>query len=322
MTFYEIDVPEELDDDYVKAISTHAARLDAARKREDLSDIVGCAKELAESIARIVLAVRGQVLSDSSDFGAVITESHRAVERQPGEGLASSDEAVRRIAQSAKGLVKDLGQIRNAVGTGHGRATPPEVVEEQARISTDATMVWARWMLRRLPSYLLSDVHELIRHLGGGTFYKGDLTARLAAVDLSRLAPDKAQALGVAVGRRTVRETFNVKIEGVDTVIANPERYPAPYRAGLVRGLLLNDQGTLCTWPWAVHLVVNLLLVDDQLEALLGEIVPLIASSGWLAPHGSPPPTFKQVAKTARAATSRLPTDAREPWEQAWKRQR
>ena len=106
-------------------------------------------------------------------------------------------------------------------------------------------------MLRRLPSYLLSDVHELIRHLGGGTFYKGDLTARLAAVDLSRLAPDKAQALGVAVGRRTIRETFNVKIEGVDTVIANPERYPAPYRAGLVRGLLLNEQGTLCTWPWA-----------------------------------------------------------------------
>ena len=259
-------------------------------------------------------------LSDSSDFGAVITAAHKAVERQPGEGLASSDEAVRKIAQSAKGLVKDLGQLRNAVGTGHGRATPPEVVEEQARISTDATMVWARWMLRRLPSYLLSDVRELIKHLGGGPFYKGDLTARLAAVDLSTLAPDEAQALGVAVGRRTVRETFNVRIEGVEAVIRYPERYPARYRAGLVRGLLLNEQGTLCTWPWAVQLVVNLLLVDDQLEALLGEIVPFIASSGWLAPHGSPPPTFKQVAKTAREDTSRLPANAREPWERAWKR--
>ena len=281
VTFDEIEIPAELDEEYARAISAHAERLDAARKRKDLSDIVGCSKELAESIARVVLAVRGQVVSDSTDFGSVITEAHRAVERQPGEGLASSDEAVRQIAQSAKGLVKDLGQIRNAVGTGHGRAKPPEVVEEQARISIDATMVWARWMLRRLPSYLLSDVHELIKHLGGGAFYKGDLTARLAAVDLPRLAPDEAQALGIAVGRRTVRETFNVRIEGVDTAIANPERYPPPYRAGLVRGLLLNEQGTLCTWPWAVHLVVNLLSVDDQLEALIGEIVPIIASSDW-----------------------------------------
>ena len=320
MTFDEIDIPEELDDEHVQAISAHAARLDAARKREDLSEIVGYSKELAESIARVVLVVRGRVMSDSADFGSIITEAHKAIERQPGEGLAGSDEIVRRTAQSAKGLVTDLGRLRNEVGTGHGRATLPDVVEEQARIAADATVVWARWILGRLPSYLLADVHELIKHLGGGTFYKGDLTARLAAVDLSSLAPDEAQALGVAIGRRTVRETFNVRIEGVNPVIAQPERFPAPYRAGLVRGLLFNEQGTLCTWPWAVQLVVDLLLVDDQLEVLLGNVVPLIASSDWLAPHGSPSPTFKKVAKTARAATSRLPANAREPWEQAWKR--
>ncbi len=188
MTFYEIEVPEELDDEHVQAISAHAARLDAARKREDLSEIVGYSKELAESIARVVLVVRGRVMSDSVDFGSIITEAHRAIERQPGEGLAGSHEIVRRTAQSAKGLVTDLGRLRNEVGTGHGRATLPDVVEEQARIAADATVVWARWILGRLPSYLLADVHELIKHLGGGTFYKGDLTARLAAVDLASLA--------------------------------------------------------------------------------------------------------------------------------------
>ena len=260
------------------------------------------------------------MLSDSSDYGSIITAAHKAIERQPGEGLASSDETVRRIAQSAKGLVKDLGQLRNDVGTGHGRATLPKAVEEHARISADATVVWARWMLRRLPSFLLSDVHELIKRLGGRSFYKGDLTTRLEAVNLPHLATDDAHALGAAIGRRTVRQTFTVRTEGVDPAIAFPERYPASYRAGLVHGLLINEQGNLCTRPWAVHLVIDLLMVDDQLEALLGKIAPLIASSGWLAPYGSPTPTFNEVAAAASSTTSRLPANAREPWEQAWKR--
>ena len=141
MTFYEIDVPSELDDEYGAAISAHAERLDAARDSEDLSGVVGCAKELAESIARVVLDVRGQVLSDSSDYTSIITAAHKAVGRQPGEGLAGSDESVRKMAQSAKGLVTELAQLRNAVGAGHGRARLPLVVEEQ---QTEVARRWRR----------------------------------------------------------------------------------------------------------------------------------------------------------------------------------
>ena len=321
MIFKEISVPSELDEEHRAAISTHAERLDDARNRGDLSAVIGYAKELAESIARIVLEVRGQILSDSSDFTSVVTAAHKAVERQPGEGLAGSDEAVRKMAQSAKGLVTELAQLRNAVGTGHGRATLPSVVEEQARVATDATIVWARWMLGRLPSYLLSDLRELIKLIGGRTFYKGDLTARLEAVDLSSLTPEDAQALGVAVGRRTVRRTFNVAIEGVDAAIQYPERFPAAYRAGLVRGLLFNEQGALCTQASAVSLVVDLLLVDDQLAVLLGEIAPLIESSGWIAPPlGSSTPTLADVVEGALQVASRLPAEVRDTWIRAWER--
>ena len=303
MTFYEINVPSELDDEHRAAILAHAERLDAARDSEDLSGVVGCAKELAESIARVVLDLRGQVLSDSSDYTSIITAAHKAVGRQPGEGLAGSDESVRKMAQSAKGLVTELAQLRNAVGTGHGRARLPLVVEEQARVATDATIVWARWMLGRLPSYLLSDVHKLIKHLGRGQFRKGVLAARLTAVDLPNLETDDARALGIAVGRRTVGETFLVRIEGVDPVIAHPGRYPAAYRAGLARGLLFNEQGALCTRASAVGLAVDLLSVDDQVEALLGEIAPLTASSGWIPPpHGYSTPTFREVAEEATRA--------------------
>ena len=140
-------------------------------------------------------------------------------------------------------------------------------------------------------------------------------------MDLSSLTPEDAQALGVAVGRRTVGRTFNVKIEGVDPAIAYPGRYPAAYRAGLVRGLLFNEQGTLYTRAGAVSLVVDLLLVDDQLEVLLGEIAPLIESSGWIAPSlGSSTPTLKEVVEEALGAASRLPAEVRDTWVQAWER--
>ena len=110
-------------------------------------------------------------------------------------------------------------------------------------------------------------------------------------------------------------------MEGVDPVIEYPERYPAAYRAGLVYGLLFDEQGTLCTRPGAVSLVIDLLSVDDQLAALLGEIAPLIESSGWIAPSlGSSIPTLEAVVEEALGAASRLPTDVRETWIQAWER--
>lgn len=321
--FKEINIPSELDEEHRAAISEHAERLDDARSRGDLSDVVGCAKELAESVARVVLDVRGLVRSDSSDFTSIITAAHRAVGRQPGEGLAGSDEAVRKMARSAKGFVTELAQLRNAVGTGHGRAKLPPVVEEQARIATDATIVWSRWMLGRLPSYLLSDVGELIKHLGGRSFRKGLLTARLNAVNLPSLASEDAQALGVAVGRRTVRQTHLVRIEGVEPAIEYPERYRAAYRAGVVYGLLFNEQGALCTQATAVSFAVDLLLVDDQLEARLNEIAPLIESSGWIAPSlgsSTPTPTLEEVVEKARGAANRLPAEVRDTWIQAWER--
>ena len=321
VTFYEIKIPAELDEEHRAAISAHAERLDAAREREDLSDAIGCAKELAESVARVVLDARGQVMSDSSDFTSIITAAHKAVERQPGEGLAGSDEAVRKMAQSAKGLVTELSRLRNEVGTGHGRAKLPLVVEEQARIATDATIVWSRWMLGRLPSYLLSNVRELIKHLDGRGFRKGLLTARLNAVNLPSLASEDARALGVAVGRRTVRQTFLVRIEGVEPAIEYPEHYCAAYRTGLVYGLLFNAQGALSTQSAAVSLVVDLLMVDDQLTVLLNEIAPLIESSGWIAPPlGSSTPALEKVIEGALEAASRLPAEVRDTWVRAWKR--
>lgn len=313
-----LEVPTELDDAHRAAIAQHASRLDAARERNDLSDVVGCAKELAECIARIVLAVRGSTVASNPDFGSLITEAHRAVERQPGQGLAHSDATVRAVAQHAKGFVKDLGTLRNQVGTGHGRSVLPAVVEEHALIAVDAALVWTRWVLRRLPAYLLSDPQQLVSLLSSGIFYKGDLAARLDAIDLAQ-DPDAARAIGVAVGRRAVGETFNVRIEGIDRVLVSPGAYPAEYRSGLVCGLLFDEQGAMSTTPTALALAIDLLLVDERGESLLSDLSAIIASARWTPTDRLPtPPTLDAVVLAARSMTTRLPVEWRSSWLDAW----
>lgn len=317
--FPEIDVPTEVDRDSAAAIRSHVGRLRAAQERNDLSDVVGCAKEVAESVARVVLAARGRVLSNNASFRELIGEAHRCLDRQPGEGIAS-DPSVRRMAQSAKGLVEELGQLRNDVGTGHGRASTPTVLVEHAEIATDAVTVWARWALRRLPAFINSDLNDLLQLLQGGTFYKGTLRSRLDAIGLSNLEARDAHALGLAIGRRTIGETFMVRIEGVDPVIAQPGRFSSDFRSGLIEGLLFDVNGALSTTASGVGLAVDLLLVDDELPARLSEIAPTISTAGWIAPYGSPPPTLETVSAAANSATSRFPADVRDQWKDAWTR--
>jgi hypothetical protein len=194
--------PEGLNDEAWRAITSSTARLHDSREREDISAAIGAAKELCESVARVILAQRGHSLGSNASYDEVINAAHKAIERQPGTGLAA-DQDVRRIAQGAKTIACALGPMRNQRGTGHGRSHPPDVQDEHALIACDAAFLWCRWALRRLGPYILGDVSALVNKLQQDTFYKGDLTERLAAVDLAQCADHDAHLLGLAVGQRT-----------------------------------------------------------------------------------------------------------------------
>ena len=318
MVITEIEIPDELDPEAAAAIQSHVDRLLAAQGREDLSDVVGCAKELAESVARVILTVRGNPVGDGTKFNTLVKEAHSAIDRQPGVGLATDPE-VRNMAQAAKSLVDGLGDLRNRYGTGHGRAKTTEVLDEHAEIAVDAVTVWARWALRRLPAYLMSDVADLIRRLDRDTFRKGDLRDRLEAVNLYNLDSQECRGLGAAVGRRTVRETVNVRNEGAIPAVSSPELYPYTYRIGLVRGLLFNADGALSTTAAGVNLAADLLCHDD-LSDQRGDILEEVADSSWIAPLSPPSVTLESVTDGAITATRRLPADVRDQWKTAWSR--
>src|SRR6185437_4663417 len=86
------------------AIELHADRVGRALAAQDAPLTIGSAKELIESVARVVLDAKGIILPSNADFDSVINRAHVAMERQPGQDVSMSPE-VRTIASSAKKIV-------------------------------------------------------------------------------------------------------------------------------------------------------------------------------------------------------------------------
>lgn len=109
--------------------------------------------------------------------------------------------------------------IRNDYGGGHGRARQPELTGEMLDLAIDGSLLWTRWALRRFGYFARGRPETLIRDLVGDpggqiVFYSGDLSARLQSADLPKIEPRYFRSIGIAVGQRAARDTFNVRIEG------------------------------------------------------------------------------------------------------------
>lgn len=91
---------------------------------------------------------------------------------------------MRNLSQAALTIVSTLTELRNELGTGHGRAKVPRVSREAAVAATDASILWSRWALARLDEVLGGEVDRLISELSGGHFGRGFLDRRFDEVGL------------------------------------------------------------------------------------------------------------------------------------------
>lgn len=274
-----LEKPIGIDAEAWTAILGHRDRLKAAMAGTDRPLILGRGKELAESVARVVIAERGLVAPASTDFPALIDSAHAVLKRQPGQDL-STDPELRNLVQNAMKMVKSVGALRNAFGSGHGRAREPEVEKEMVDISVAATLLWARWALARLAPLILGQPTSLISDLlHGGVFYGGELAQRLRAAQLSSLDGPVQQKLGTAVGIRAMRDTFNVRIEGVDACAASDSlaEWPTHFRRGVVDGLLFDENGRVRTTGWALETIPGLLGPTEDLRAELDRLLSLLS---------------------------------------------
>lgn len=122
---------------------------------------MGAAKELIECVARCVLDATENPLGDSVKFNKLVHEAQKALERVAGKDIGTSDE-IRTITGAAQSIAINVSLLRNKVGTGHGRARVARINDEMAQITSDATMLWCRWALRRLGHLLAGYPNSLL----------------------------------------------------------------------------------------------------------------------------------------------------------------
>lgn len=278
----------------------------------DLPHLVGCAKELCESMAVIVLTTTGVRFTGKTSYRDRIGLAHEAIGLHPGSQLAG-DAATRKVVGAIMNLSAGLGDLRNAFGTGHGRAEQPLTTEDHAAIAIDAATVWCEFMLRRLPRLLLGVVNPVIARLGEGTWFKGSLRSHLDAIDWSTISPSDARRLGIAVAHRTMRDTFMVRIEGVDAAIQSPQRFNDSYRAGLIEGFLISVDGTFTATEEGARFVVELARQTGALVPLLHELTGQIGDSEWREARWSPSSVW-EVWTVLTNATIAGSDDVRNAW--------
>ncbi len=309
-----LEKPDGIGDDEWRAIQDAEARLLHAKEIADLPLVVGAAKELCETLAKVVIAERGGVATTATDYPELITSAHRILEYQPGEGLATDPEP-RKIAQGLKTLVIGLGEMRNRHGTGHGRAAPTGVVEEHAELAFDAAFLWSSWALRRLEPYIAGEVTTLVRDLEREIFRRGDLTRRLALADLPRLPEADQRLLGVAVARRASRGTFVIGEEGLDRVAEQPDAWPRAYVEGLLTGLFFHPNGYLDLNAGKVTKAARLLRALPNVTKILQELGSATEAAAKSNPVATDDDERRKTIEAFEEAASALPEgEPRDLW--------
>jgi hypothetical protein len=307
--------PTGLEEGAWGAIEGHAIRLADALARDDRPHAVGAAKELVEAVAKVVLDARGQTAGAGDSYQAVVNAAHRALERQPGIGLAN-DPSIRNIAGAAKTMATELRSLRNDYGTGHGRAQIPDVGEELLATSTEAAILWSRWALRRLEFFLLGEPEILTADLRQSIFYSGSLSNRLIAANLPGLQPEQQHMIGLAVGQRAATGTFVVMDDGVSSCEASDDQvaWPSAYREGVAEGLIVGRAGYIEANEGRVSHAAGVLVPLTDAAPALTRLKERLASAPW-APHLRESETQrKAIAAARRSAELFRQPDAVEAW--------
>ena len=284
MESLSLDRPEHLDDDSWRAVEEARGRVHFARQMGDLSEVVGKSKELVETVARVVILSTEGTANEKLDFQPTVTAAHRALERQPGVGLANN-EPLRAIAQSARTLATSLAPLRNEFGTGHGRARVPDVVEETATLCVEAAFLWTKWALKRLGHLLADYPNDLMAAVQTGTTQRV-LRAKFVAADLPQQPVEVQHLIGVSFGRQSAGGFFNATEVGVEPAIdGSLSAYPLAYRQGLLEGMLLAAEGRVGLTDSYAKWFVSLLaaLPEEEANDTMSQLAAKVDGADWIS---------------------------------------
>ena len=127
-----------MSDEQHAAITVPATNLRAALDNEHHAATLGAAKDLVEAACKVTIERSG---ANAPKGASLATLFKRAVAARAADAVG--DDLGRSLAAS----VQRLGEMRNAAGAGHGRATQPEVTANDARLAASAASGLALFLL-------------------------------------------------------------------------------------------------------------------------------------------------------------------------------
>lgn len=314
---YDLQRPDHIDDLAWDAIELGRDRLQRAWEIEDYSEVVGKAKDIVETVAKVVVAATEGTISDSTDYASVVKSAMKSLRRQPGTDL-SQDQELRAMAQAAQTIATSIAPIRNSYGTGHGRARNPKVVAEMASMVLESALMWSRWAIRRLGHLLADYPNDLIEAVQTGTT-RHTLRQKFVDTSLAQQPVEIQHRIGVAFGQQSAGGFGNATEVGVQPAIDSEiDEFPIDYRRGLLQGMLFTADGSIGLTDYYGQQFVTLLasLPQDAAEELLLDLGEQLVGASWIKSwRGTKDVEPEVVVAALREEASRLPDERKEPFD-------
>jgi hypothetical protein len=134
-----------------EVIREHLNRLQSQLEDGDAAATIGTAKHLIESTAKVVLHAAGQPVRRREDLASLRKRAHVVVNLHAKIATHNDpavETAMKRIREGLQSVALGVVGLRNAAGTGHGRAAPsPSGLGDDGRLAADESAAWIRSIL-------------------------------------------------------------------------------------------------------------------------------------------------------------------------------
>lgn len=116
---------------------------------DDPAAAIGSSKELVESLLKIILERSGEQYAPGEDMPALYKKvaSLLALDATSIPDSARGSDAVKKILRTLTTTVQGLAELRNALGTGHGRTAPSPALARHARLALNSTVTITEFLL-------------------------------------------------------------------------------------------------------------------------------------------------------------------------------
>ena len=137
------------------AIFVHLERLSGALRDSDPELVIGQAKELVETTAKLILNERKVEYDPKLEMRPLLRKAQHSIELSDGNQQLGPDklQAVRQILNGAGNVAMGLAELRNSYGTGHGPGSLRSGLEQRhAELAVNAARLWCEMMLTTFSS--------------------------------------------------------------------------------------------------------------------------------------------------------------------------